>query len=113
MPYIAIETNKEVDALAGKVTLQEMSRLVSGLLGKPEKYIMVSLRNLPMVMEGNDEPAAYVVLKSIGLPMQQCRDFSKEICTFLDAQLGIPQDRVYIDFQNIEGALFGYNSTTF
>ncbi len=43
MPYFRIETNKELDTLKSQELLKKVSDFVASLLGKPEKYVMVSI----------------------------------------------------------------------
>ncbi len=66
-----------------------------------------------MMFQGNTEFIAYIELKSIGLPKDKCSDFSKEICEFIEFELGISPDRVYIDFCDIDRKMFGWNKLTF
>ena len=66
-----------------------------------------------MMFSGNDDPTAFVQLKSIGLAIDSCADFSSRICQFLAGELGIAADRVYIDFTDLERNMFGWNGKTF
>ncbi|MBW2199587.1 MAG: hypothetical protein JRF71_01955 [Deltaproteobacteria bacterium] len=40
-------------------------------------------------------------------------EFSEKICGFIDQELGVPKDRIFIDFKNLERNLFGWNGKTF
>jgi phenylpyruvate tautomerase len=114
MPYFKIETNVSLDASAAKDFAGEMSSFACRLLGKPEKYMMVSFAHSVEVMFGGTaEPAAYVELKSIGLLEANCKRYSKAICEFLESNLKIPPDRIYIDFKDIDASMFGWNKGTF
>jgi len=114
MPYLKIETNKEVDGGTIQEALKRTSGFVANLLGKPDKWVMVSIdHGTPMIFGGSTEPMAYVEMKSIGLPEDKCPDFSKDLCDFIESELDIPADRIYIDFHNIDGKMFGWNRGTF
>jgi phenylpyruvate tautomerase len=114
MPYFKIETNVSLDASAAKDFVREASSFACRLLGKPEKYMMASVRHSPALMFGGAaDPAAYVELKSIGLLEIDCKRYSKAICEFLESNLKIPPDRIYIDFKDIDARMFGWNRTTF
>jgi phenylpyruvate tautomerase len=114
MPYFKIETNVALDASEAKDFAKEASSFACRLLGKPEKYMMVSIScGNAMMFGGTTEPAAYVALKSIGLQEINCKGYAKAVCEFLESNLKIPPDRIYIDFKNIEGGMFGWNKTTF
>jgi phenylpyruvate tautomerase PptA (4-oxalocrotonate tautomerase family) len=114
MPYLKIETNKRLDEAAAQALLKKASACLAALLGKPEKWIMVSVcPGTAMLFDGSSELSAYVELKSISLTQEACADLSKSLCEFLYAELGIPPERVYIEFWNINAKMFGWNRGTF
>lgn len=114
MPYFRIETSQSLDKAAGETFLKDASAFLSGLLGKPERVIMVALsQEVPMVFNESRDPAAYIELKSIGLPREKAADFSKAVCEFIEQAIAVPADRVYIDFASIDGKMFGWNKKTF
>ncbi len=111
MPYLKIETNKKLDVT--KDFLKKISEFTSGLLGKPEKKIMISIcSETKMMLDKSTEPLAFIQLKSIGLPSEKCAEYSRSICEFIESEIGIRSDRLYIDFSNIEGSMFGFNKKT-
>ena len=114
MPYLKIQTNKPLTEESVKQLLIKASCQVANELGKPEKYVMVELAvNTSMIFSGNDEPCAYVEMKSIGLPESQTQHLSQLLCTLLAQQLGIAADRIYIEFIDIPRKFWGWNSSTF
>ena len=114
MPLFKMETNVVIDDDKIDECLKKISGFVSKILNKPEKYIMVLINNnVPVMFAETSDPAAYIVLKSIGLTGETCPLLSEKICEFLESEYLISADRVYIDFQNINGAMFGWNKVTF
>jgi phenylpyruvate tautomerase PptA (4-oxalocrotonate tautomerase family) len=114
MPYLNIQTNREFDAATAAQLMQHASKTVSEGLGKSENYVMVALPPpVPMMFAGNDEPAAYLELKSIGLPQETTGSLSSELCSLVNKHLGIPQERIYIEFANAERTMWGWNGRTF
>jgi len=114
MPFFKVETNRQADDARTGALLNKASALVSQMLGKPEKFVMVSIETDKRMMFGGDgEPTAFVQLKSIGLPTDRCAEFSGKICQFLSDELGIQPDRVFIDFKDAARNLFGWNGKTF
>jgi len=84
------------------------------MLGKPESYVLVSYRHNPhMMFAGNREPLAYLELKSLGLPENDCALFAKKLCTLCEELLGVSTQRVYIEFKNGERHLWGWDKRTF
>jgi phenylpyruvate tautomerase PptA (4-oxalocrotonate tautomerase family) len=114
MPYFSIETNKVMDEKATSHLLKKASGFVAGMLGKPESYVMVSIKpDTPMMFGGSSLPLAFITLKSIGLPQDRCGDFAKRICEFVETELEIAPDRVFIDFTDLDRQRFGWNGKTF
>ena len=114
MPYLCIQTNQPFDVAKTQPLIQQASKTVAELLGKPERYVMVALpQPVPMVFSGTDEPAAYLELKSIGLPQEATATLSNALCALVSERLGIAKDRIYIEFANAERKMWGWNSATF
>ncbi len=114
MPFLRIETNQHLEADRRSSLLAAASAGVASLLGKPERYVMVSLVHNPdMLFAGGAEPLAYLELKSIGLPRAHTADLSAALCALMDEHLGVPADRVYIEFADAERPLWGWNGATF
>ncbi|MCU7927722.1 MAG: hypothetical protein KZQ97_14940 [Candidatus Thiodiazotropha sp. (ex Dulcina madagascariensis)] len=114
MPLLKITTNREMgqNDLAGFI--EQASATVADMLGKPEKYVMVSYAcNPSMLFAGTSASLAYLELKSIGLPGERTGEFSQVLCDLIQRQLQIPKERVYIEFSNAERHLWGWNGGTF
>jgi phenylpyruvate tautomerase PptA (4-oxalocrotonate tautomerase family) len=112
MPYIKIQTNGEVGSKEG--FLKKLSAEMAEKLSKPESYIMTALEaDLKMTFAGNTEKTAFIELKSIGLAESMTGELSGFICDFVEKELGIKKDRVYIDFADSPGAMWGWNGGTF
>jgi len=112
MPYLKVKTNLDIES---KIDfMKRASKLLSTELGKPEQYIMISLEpKSDMLFAGSDLPTAYMELKSIGLPQNKTPRISEALCDFLQEELNIPSNRVYIEFANADGRLWGWNKSTF
>ena len=114
MPLLKIQTNARVPNDKRDALLQKASRAVAQQLGKPEAYMMVSLETeRPMMFAGKAEPAAFMDLKAIGLPAGKTAQLSALLCDLAKSELGVPQDRVYINFADVPPNLWGWNGETF
>jgi phenylpyruvate tautomerase len=116
MPLVNIYSSVEPsDSAQADQLLASLSRKVAELLGKPERYVMTCLvPKTRMTFGGTGEPACYVELKSIGkMSPETTRKLSAEICRQVEAALGVPGSRTYIEFANAEGYLWGHNGSTF
>ena len=114
MPYFSIETNQTVDPASNRDLMKKTSTFIAELLGKPEPFVMIAIKpGTPLIFAGSAEPAAFVRLKSIGLPKERNTDFSEKICGFIQQELNVPPNRVFIDFKDLERDMFGWDAKTF
>ena len=114
MPYLSIQSNHAVDEATRAAFNSKASLLVAELLGKPERYVMVSFApSQPMCFAGTSGPCAYLELKSIGLPASRTAELSQQLCTLAESELGISADRIYIEFSDAPRAFWGWNGGTF
>lgn len=114
MPYLKLQSNCEIDPKQQPDLLATLSRTVSEALGKSENYVMIVLDTAkPMFFAGNDAPAAFLELKSLGLPDERTAELSAALCEALEGHLGIPAARVYVEFAAPARHLWGWNGRTF
>ncbi len=114
MPYMKIDTNISVDDKTLQALLTGVSSKIATFLGKPERYVLIHINpEQTMCFAGSQAPLAYVELKSIALPTEKTEQLSSALCKFLTDTLNIPAQRVYIEFTNIERAMWGWDGKTF
>ena len=114
MPYIKVQTNKELSDDRKKEIMQDLTDFVSKELGKPKKFIMAVIQNSQsMIFGGSFDPLAYVELRSIRLPHNRTKSLSQSIAGFIKDQMNIDSERIFINFTDVEPHLWGYNSDTF
>ena len=113
MPLCQVFTN--VPAAAPAALLAELSRLLAARFGKPERWVMTCLvPGVAMTFGGTSAPTAFVAVKNIGtMKPDDTAALSKEICERLDKALGVPRDRVYVEFADAVDYLWGWNGGTF
>lgn len=112
MPYLKIQYDQRVDR--EEELLKEASKLVASELGKPESYVMVAIEpEIKMSFGGSTEPAVFMELKSIGLPASETSKLSKALCDFVNEKLNVNKERVYINFADISGSMWGWKGSTF
>lgn len=112
MPYIKVQTNQKVEK--EEKLLKKLSSEMAEKLGKPESYVMTGLDSeLTMTFGGSTEKAAFIGVKSIGLSESMTADLSKFLCNFLEKEIGIKKNRVYIQFVDAPGSMWGWDGGTF
>jgi len=114
MPYLHVKINQPLEVSKRHQFLTHISANTAKALNKPESYVMIDLEvNESLWFAGNQEPVAYLELKSIGLPSDQPKVLSETLSDLLTQQLNIPAGRIYIDFTDIKGLFWGWNGGTF
>jgi hypothetical protein len=103
------------DEAALAQTLGALSKLLAAELGKPERYVMVGLApRMDMSFAGSGKPACYAELKNVGrLSHEKVEHLSLVLCEAIAKALSVPRDRIYIEFTNADGALWGFDGGTF
>jgi phenylpyruvate tautomerase len=116
MPLVAVLTSAPAPAAdAAKKLLADLSKLLAARFGKPERWVMTCLQPaLSMTFGGSPAPAAFVAVKNIGkMTPDDTTTLSGELCDRLASGLGLARDRIYIDFADAVGYLWGWNGETF
>ena len=95
--------------------LRSLSVLLARELGKPERYVMVGLSpRLEMSFAGGREPACYAELKNVGrFAPERVEQLSAILCDAIAQGLHLGRDRIYIEFTNADGSLWGFDGGTF
>ena len=111
MPLINVRTNISAVQEAGAL-LNKLSSALAVATGKPASYVMTLLESgVSMTFAGNEEPCAYVDIKSIvSLTPPAMTD---QFCELIKVSLGIEKDRIYIAFDDVNASDWGWNGRTF
>ena len=114
MPHLKIHTNLEVREENRDNILKKSSKLVSRELGKPEEYVMITLKpSAQMIFAGTQDPVAFLELTSIGLPAKKTKELSRVLCELIESELSVSKDRVYVKFIDIHHSMWGWKGDTF
>ena len=114
MPLVTVSVSIQMNAESKERIKKECNDIIVQLLGKPQKYVMVIVRDKEDIFfDGSNLPAAYLEVKSIGeFTPDKTKELSVRFCDLLE-KLGIQPDRVYIEYNDAKRHLWGYNRTTF
>jgi phenylpyruvate tautomerase PptA (4-oxalocrotonate tautomerase family) len=114
MPLLKLETNAALSEDKRKALLGPLSKTVAEIVGKPEQYVMVTIGQAGMLMSGSAGDAAFVDIRGIGgLNYDVNRKLAERVCMLLQEFLGIPPNRVYLNFTELEAGNWGWNGNTF
>jgi len=114
MPLLKLETAVALADEKRKTLLASLSQAVAETTGKPEGYVMVTAAHADMLMSGKAGPAAFVDIRGIGgLRGEVNRQLSQKICGLLNESLGVPPDRIYLNFTELDAGNWGWKGNTF
>jgi phenylpyruvate tautomerase PptA (4-oxalocrotonate tautomerase family) len=116
MPLIKVQTSISSPSTQNiQNLLRSLSSKLAKHLGKPESYVMTAFESdIAMTFAGTFDPVCYLEIKSVGsMNPSQTKAMSQDFCTEIHDNLGIAENRIYIEFADAKGSMWGWNSSTF
>ena len=114
MPLLRLDTTVALSDDKRKALLASLSQIVAETIGKPEQYVMVTISPAAIGMSGKPGDAAFVDVRSIGgLGGEVNRQLSQKVCRLLNESLGVAQERIYLNFTEVEAGNWGWKGNTF
>ena len=114
MPLLKLETTVTLTDDKKQGLLASLSKIVAGTIGKPEQYVMVVIGLAAILMSGKPGDAAFVDVRSIGgLSGDVNRQLAQKIGSLLKESLGVPPERIYLNFTDVPAGNWGWNNDTF
>ena len=114
MPLLKLETTIALTEEKRLALLASLSKTLAETTGKPEGYVMITAAHADILMSGKPGPAAFVDTRGIGgLSGDVNRRLSEKLCRLLNESLGVPPDRVYLNFTEIDAGNWGWKGNTF
>jgi len=117
MPLLHIHSSsKTLNEKVIQEVHQTGAQILAELLGKSTEYVMVLVNTGRSLSFAQDDqtPCAYLEVKNIGgFTPETTEKLSQRLCELVNEKLQIPASRVYIEYQNAERHLWGWNEKTF
>lgn len=114
MPVIMIRTSADLSAEKREQLLISASALLAAATGKPEKYVMATIDHVSGAMAGKSGPIVFADVRGIGgLTREVNGTITRNLCSLLQSELGIPPESVYITFMDVAAGSWGWNGSTF
>lgn len=116
MPLIKVQTSVQPpDTTQITDLLKQLSVSLAQHTKKPESYVMTVFESgVPMTFAGTSDPVCYIEIKSVGsMSSSQTQAMSQDFCQQIQQTLAVPSDRIYIEFADAKGSMWGWNGTTF
>ncbi|UMM23089.1 hypothetical protein L5515_003977 [Caenorhabditis briggsae] len=116
MPVFSLNVNVSLSDEKKTSLLKDLSDVIGKLLGKPEKYMCIHINTDQAIsFAGTTQPAGFAVLKSIGGvgTAKQNNAISDKVYPIITQHVGIPGDRLYIEFVSLGAADIAFEGHTF
>lgn len=114
MPYLSLQTNASLSQEELRALAPKLADIVSNELGKSLNYVQIHIQpNAFLTFSNSTDTTAFIDLRSLGFPKEKAPTLSETLCELLHHELGIPADRIFLNFQNIPRSHWGWNSRTF
>ncbi len=114
MPYINTVTSARIPEEKEKRIASALGKAIENFPGKTESWLMLNFtQGSHMYFRGDSSaPSAMVEVKIFGSAPKSAYDrMTKDICDLLGRELGIPGDRVYVQYE--ECGRWGWNGGNF
>lgn len=116
MPLIKVQTSvASPEKSQIETLLKGLSSSLAKHLSKPESYVMTAFESdVPMSFSGTFDPVCYVEVKSVGsMSSTQTKAMSQDFCQTISDAIAVPTNRIYIEFADAKGSMWGWNGSTF
>ena len=114
MPLMTIRSSVKIDDTAVGSMLSACSARLAELLAQPEAYVMTLFdRPARMTMAGTANPCCLVEIRSVvALSNEQTRAMAQAFCPMLTEHLGVPPNRIFLNFTDFPRSMWGFNGST-
>jgi phenylpyruvate tautomerase len=117
MPLLKVQISlPEISKSSSCKVRTKGTEILSSAIGKSPEFVMVIVESgLCASFGGNQtEPCAYLEVKNVGeLPPSITGRLSRILGELMEKEFGIDPNRIYIEFQESERHLWGWNGKTF
>ena len=115
MPLIQIFTSAIPDSATSNELLRELSGALAAHFDKPEQWVMTCIvPGLAMTFGGSPGPTCFAAVKNVGkMAPAKTTKLSADLSARLAQGLGVPKNRIYLEFTEVVGHLWGYAGDTF
>lgn len=114
MPLLTIRSAARIDDAAVGTMLSACSAKLAELLAQPEAYVMTLFeRPASMTMAGTANPCCLVEVRSVvAFSPDQTRAVAQAFCPMLTEHLGVPANRIFLNFTDFPRTMWGFNGST-
>ena len=113
MPLALVYLGTKVsDNVKGEIAKEAM-KILSEVIGKPIMYCSSQVCDSAGGFAANAEPSVFIDVKSVGGLQGKQKDLSDRFCSLIESKTSVKGDKVYLNFTELTGSMWGYNHKTF
>lgn len=116
MPTFILKTNiSSIDSHLELEIHNQIRSIISDSIGKSKEFVLTIVhQGVSMQFGETNNPCAYCELKNVGLLQPKITSqLSGLICSMIMEKINIASQQIYIEFQESERHLWGWNGKTF
>ncbi len=116
MPLVKVYYDKDLNEDVLVSLSSSLTKLTAHVLGKSEDFVMTIFQKTELQSFGLDVvlPSLFIEVKNVGiLNAETTSSLSSDITNLFTTLIGVKSSHVYIDFQESERHLWGWNGKTF
>ena len=88
-------------------------KILSEVIGKPIIYCSSQVCDSVGGFAGNVEPSVFIDVKSVGGLQGKQKELSDRFCSLIESKTSVKGDKVYLNFTELTGGMWGFNHKTF
>lgn len=114
MPLVSVKAPVELSPPEKEELLKLLADIVADTLSKPVQYVMGTYSVETIFIDGIAGLGAYVEVKTIGgLNSEVNNELAEKLGALVHNALGVPDERIYISFEDVPGENWGWKGKTF
>ena len=103
---------KVADDVKSEIAKESM-KILSEVIGKPIIYCSSQVVESVGGFATNIEPSVFIDVRSVGGLQGKQKELSDRFCTLIESKTGVKGDKVYLNFTELTGGMWGCNHKTF
>ncbi|CUU50841.1 MULTISPECIES: phenylpyruvate tautomerase MIF-related protein [Clostridium] len=114
MPFIGSKVSVKISKEKEEIIKKKLGEAIKLIPGKSETFLMVGFEDDYSLYFGGEklEKGAFIEVKIFGKSSKDAYDaLTAEICNIYEKELNIPQDKVYVKYEEVEN--WGWNGKNF
>ncbi len=114
MPFIGSKITVKISKEKEEIVKKRLGKAIKLIPGKSETFLMIGFEDEYSLYLGGEklDKGAFIEVKVFGKASKEAFSvLTKEICSIYEEELQIPQDKIYVKYEEVEN--WGWNGSNF